>query len=1051
MGERLLILGRAGSGKTALVLEEFCHYVRDKKGQKALLLLPTYTQAEHLKDVIIRKGLTRGFIDKSLFTFSQLAREILDLQGLKAPISELEKELVLRHVLQENPLGYLADAWHQQGLRFSLLRFFKELKETSLYPQDFRNKITPFLEKVGARCNVPLPLREKCLSLVEAYSLFQAALEEKKLRDEDDLLNLALETLERDDEGARCNVPLLSEKELLLVDGFHDFTPVEFRILETLIQRIPRVYITLLFDPKERNSPIFERSREVYDHLAAKGFQERVLSGFKRSASPTLQHIERNLFTPPASTTEADDCLEVIEAVNVEDEVEQIARRIYQLVSEGGLRFNDIGVIFRDITPYYDLIDTIFSQYNIPVRVYAKRPLMESPLVKAIVQLTGIFTSHWEDSSVLRAIKSPYLMQPTTEVDLLECKALERGKLCTKKAWLALAQEGPCSNNIKGLFERLAEIEKDISGPNPPSALRDWFLRLINGFITLPGVTDQGQRELIKQESEALGSFLSLLDSHTHLAGREPLPFSTFWEGFLSTLSASSYAPKDKRHEVVNVVNALEARQWELSVVFVGGLLERQFPRQGSENLFLKDRERRRLRSLTGINLQEILKRAGEEERFLFYVALTRAKTKLILSYPANDSRGISNLPSFFLMEVKKLFSPKSFKEVFSQRTPSHVIPQPEEVLTSEDLGRFFFYYLGSPYRKGSKKEHLHYLARWIYNRLLKESSPWLEDLRVTMESPEEGDISPYVNILKELMPSFSATQFRDYAQCPYLHFCRHILRLESLPSLVEKGLDAILQGRIVHETLRKYYSAGGDIESIFQETFRRRTRGIPIGFREFRLKQDMLKSLKALLELDKSYAALLPLRPSHEYLERRFGRDEIPALQLQDRDLGTIRVSGIIDRIDVAEIEGENLALVIDYKYSKYDLNGIRLKDIEEGRDLQLPIYLMAAKECLNLRPLGAQFFYMKPPGRSGIFNYGPLDLASPPPLLKKGTHFTDEKGLEDLLETSREHLLKHAKGILAGNKSITPWDTQNCAEGRCDFRDVCRFEKWSSQKRAQ
>lgn len=82
---------------------------------------------------------------------------------------------------------------------------------------------------------------------------------------------------------------------------------------------------------------------------------------------------------------------------------------------------------------------------------------------------------------------------------------------------------------------------------------------------------------------------------------------------------------------------------------------------------------------------------------------------------------------------------------------------------------------------------------------------------------------------------------------------------------------------------------------------------------------------------------------------------------------------------------------------------------------------------------------------------NYGPLNVASLPPLGKKGMHLTDEEGLEALLETSREHLIRHIKGILAGNKSITPRDTQKCAEGRCDFRDVCRFEKWSSQKKAQ
>ena len=98
----------------------------------------------------------------------------------------------------------------------------------------------------------------------------------------------------------------------------------------------------------------------------------------------------------------------------------------------------------------------------------------------------------------------------------------------------------------------------------------------------------------------------------------------------------------DARRNVVHVMDAYEARQWELPIVFVCGLIERHFPQYHREDPILGDAARRRAGLDTAADRQI-------EERFLFELATTRATEETILSYPRFDEQGEDTLPSFFL------------------------------------------------------------------------------------------------------------------------------------------------------------------------------------------------------------------------------------------------------------------------------------------------------------------------------------------------------------------------------------------------------------------
>ena len=90
------------------------------------------------------------------------------------------------------------------------------------------------------------------------------------------------------------------------------------------------------------------------------------------------------------------------------------------------------------------------------------------------------------------------------------------------------------------------------------------------------------------------------------------------------------------------MLSAYEARQWELPVVFVCGMVEKQFPRYSPQDAFFPDAARRQLQA-AGVRVRTAAD-AELEEEFLFDSAVTRATASLTLSYPKFDGRGEQNL-----------------------------------------------------------------------------------------------------------------------------------------------------------------------------------------------------------------------------------------------------------------------------------------------------------------------------------------------------------------------------------------------------------------------
>ena len=271
--------------------------------------------------------------------------------------------------------------------------------------------------------------------------------------------------------------------------------------------------------------------------------------------------------------------------------------------------------------------------------------------------------------------------------------------------------------------------------------------------------------------------------------GERPVPLREFWRAAKSVLRLTPLRVDDGRRNVVHVLGAHEARQWHLPVVFVCGLVEKQFPKFHTQDPFFPEAARAQLKQ-AGIRLRTAAD-FESEERFLFDWAVTRATELLTLSYPQCDARGQQNLPSLYLDSVSA--APSPWKSVLPQPGRQHGAARPPAVIASPDL---------------------------------------LEALALRHQV-------------------FGPTSLESYLQCPFQFLGRYTLRLQAAPARPEQRLDFLTQGTIVHAVLAGLHSDPRPLEETFDGIFARicEKQRVPPGYRTEACRQRMLTDVRALVE----------------------------------------------------------------------------------------------------------------------------------------------------------------------------------------------------------
>ena len=273
--------------------------------------------------------------------------------------------------------------------------------------------------------------------------------------------------------------------------------------------------------------------------------------------------------------------LTLFRAPSVEREAAEIARRILNQAA-AGRPFREMGIIVRAAETYVPVLRSTLGRFGIPARFYFDSDLERHAAVRFLSNTVDAMLGGWDHARTLAALRLAPRFADSNALDRFDFALREQvpnAGLGGLKA-LLVGPEGTALSTGAGRLlrkiERLGAIEEWRSFALSP---KDWAerLRALRGLFRPARPDGEPPVHEValewRSQTAALDLFEEALDEAAEAldAGRQ-MPLEEFWSALKSVLRLKPLRLEDGRRNVVHVLSAPEAREWELPVVSVCGM-----------------------------------------------------------------------------------------------------------------------------------------------------------------------------------------------------------------------------------------------------------------------------------------------------------------------------------------------------------------------------------------------------------------------------------------------------------------------------------------------
>ena len=599
------VLAGAGSGKTRVLTSRISHLVRSGVDARHILAVTFTNKAAREMRERVRKLLGGEGPLPFVATFHGLGRELLESYGKVIDIPRFfsvydrdDSEKVISTALKA------LDVSTKELSPRAVLGRISKAKGAGMRAQEFYEKHGR--GSFGGRI------------VAESWLRYEKALKEEKALDFDDLIALPVRMLE---EFPEILAQAQSRWKYLHVDEYQDTNELQEKLAGFLAQEHKNLFV------------VGDGDQAIYGWRGAK--MENILNFEKRYPSAQTIILEQNYRSTKnlvdaanavieknknrkekVSTTEnsAGEPIHVQSSYTAEGEAFFVGHKIKELMARG-VAPEDIAILFRT---------------NFQSRV------LEEALLRAGVPYKLLGTKFFARKEVKDALAWMRLaMDPSREADKMRAVASPSrgiGKVTLGK--LVAGQRDALKAGELVKVEAFEKIVAELARATEALVPSEFVKLVIEKSGMRRAMYDEGNAE-DRERFENVEELASVATRHDHTVGKE---------GIAAFLAESALAgdqdeidqPSNKKEEKkgVTMMTVHAAKGLEFDTVFVTGMEEGLFPHQGMGGE--KDRDE-------------------EEERRLFYVAMTRAKTRLFLTYAhVRKIYGIDSSaePSSFLADI---------------------------------------------------------------------------------------------------------------------------------------------------------------------------------------------------------------------------------------------------------------------------------------------------------------------------------------------------------------------------------------------------------------
>ncbi|MBQ2530765.1 MAG: UvrD-helicase domain-containing protein [Bacteroidales bacterium] len=494
--------------------------------------------------------------------------------------------------------------------------------------------------------------------ICDIYSLYASKCRNSGVMDFDDIL-LNMNILLRDNPEAKLS--LASRFDYILVDEYQDTNFAQYLILKKLTE-VHRNICVVGDDSQSiyafRGAKIENILNFRKDYPECKVFRleknYRSTANIVNAANSLIAKNENRIPKNCVAVGGTGEKIRILCSFSEQEEALRIASEIIARMQQDHAKYQDFAILYRTNSQSRALEEALRKR-NLPYVIYSGNSFFERSEVKDMMAYFKLVVNIHDDESFKRVVNMPSRGIGDTSLGALAAMARDLGTSMFKAAYSEKFAEyglkAPAVARIRSFCDMIGTFAAKAGNTDASelaAALSD-ACGLHAHFKSDPSIESQSRASNVEELLNSVTAFieerqneyLQEIQEESQIVDETEVTFPLVTLGeFLENISlltaVDSTDEEDARNRVA-LMTAHSAKGLEFPYVFVTGMEENLFPSGGM------------LSTPTDI----------EEERRLFYVAMTRAEEAVYLSYAQTRMRNgkhESNSPSRFLREIDPAF-----------------------------------------------------------------------------------------------------------------------------------------------------------------------------------------------------------------------------------------------------------------------------------------------------------------------------------------------------------------------------------------------------------
>ena len=587
----VMVIAGAGSGKTRVLTNRIAYLIAEKNVLESNILAITFTNkaAKEMKERIYSLvGETSKYIWINTFHSMcvRILRQHIDLLGYNKNFTILdtsEQKTIIKNIVKE--LNLSEDSYQPNNI----LKIISNSKNSMISVNEMKAQA-----RFGFMKNV-----------AEIYEYYQKYLKKNSVLDFDDLMLKTIVLFEKHPEVLAI---YQNKFEYIHVDEYQDTNVIQYKLIKMLSEVHKNICVVGDDDQSiyswrgacSDNIINFEKDYEDVEVIFLDQ-NYRSNSTILDAANAVIKNNTDRKDKALWSENKGGDKITVYAAINDKDETDDIAKKVLDLKAQG-VDYKDIAILYRANYLSRSMENSCMA-FGIPYKLIGSLKFLQRQEIRDLLAYMNVIVNKNDEFSLRRIINVPKRGIGASSMAKIDNYAEQYG-LSLFEALKNIDMIGVSKKIITNIHLLTQLIEK--YSQTEQYSIED----LIVGIYK-----DSGYESMLKESADAYAE--SRIENISELVSSAK-QFSSMNDNlidFISEMSLTSDADDENEDDSVVLSTVHAAKGLEYRVVFIMGLEENLFP------------------SIRDAESSEDERNKMEEERRLAYVAITRAKEKLFMSY----------------------------------------------------------------------------------------------------------------------------------------------------------------------------------------------------------------------------------------------------------------------------------------------------------------------------------------------------------------------------------------------------------------------------------